>query len=362
MTVTITVGNSTREYTSWQLAVNSIPANISSTGSNTPYIVEGYNDSEFYTTTGGILCHLSGITTDTTNTITLTAAPGQSFMDNANTQTNAMQYNASNGVGLRVNAGYSQVMFTEVPNVIISRLQMKLQSLGGAANCLQTDNNNYISNCILEQVNSTGAAVFKPGSLSSVVNTLIVARSSGTRGITAAYDTMTVANCTVVSPSDIANTTYGIAGLSETWKIVNTAVFGFGTNFYTGSGTYSHCLNNCSDQAISFGSGNQASKTYSSQFVGTTNATSDFRLKSGANCVDNGTADSTDVPGPSGTTNITGAVDIVGTSRPQGSAWDIGAWELVEGSGAAFAATPTATTSISASLTTAITLAAVAHI
>jgi hypothetical protein len=29
------------------------------------------------------------------------------------------------------------------------------------------------------------------------------------------------------------------------------------------------------------------------------------------------------------TTNIPTAADIVGTARPQGSAWDVGCWELI---------------------------------
>ena len=63
-------------------------------------------------------------------------------------------------------------------------------------------------------------------------------------------------------------------------------------------------------------------KTYTSQFVdtGTTVGNRDFRAKTGADILDAGTTDSTNVPN---------ANDIAKTARPQGSAWDIGAWELV---------------------------------
>jgi hypothetical protein len=349
MSVTLTVGTNSRQYSTWASAVSlGIPSNISSTGSNTPYIVEAYNDSEFYSTTGALLS-LTGITTDATNTITLTAAPGQSFVDNANAQTNALKYNQANGVGLRVNCAYSRLMYTNIPNVNISRLQMYLQGYGGGAICLQTDDHNYVSQCILWETNGNpaGDAVYFPGTSSTIENSVVYAGATGLRGITAAYDTLEICNCTIVAPSDVSNTNYGVAGLSQTWTIYNTAIFGFGTNFYTASGTYSGS-NNASDQAIGFGSSNQASKTYSSQFHGVTSSAPDFRLQtSGSALVDTGATESA---------IITSSTDIVGTSRPQGTAWDIGAWELAGASGAALAATPAASAAVSAALTTAIQL------
>jgi hypothetical protein len=351
MTVTLTVGTSGRNYSTWASAeALGIPANISSTGANSPYILEGYNDSEFYSTSGALLS-ISGITTDATNTITITAAPGQSFVDNANAQTNALKYNQANGVGLRVNCAYAGLLFTGVPHVYISRIQLFLQGYGSGAVCLQTDDHNYVSNVILFETNgnAAGDAVYFPGVSSTIENSLVYSGSAGLRGITAAYDTLEICNCTIVAASDVANTNYGVAGLDQAWTIYNSAVFGFGTNFYTASGTYSGS-NNASDHAIGFGSNNQASQTYSSQFQGTTSSAPDFRLKSGSALVNAGATETAIIPS---------ATDIVGTSRPQGSAWDIGAWELVGASGGAtFASTPTEATSVSASLSTSITLAA----
>jgi len=350
MSVTLTVGTSGRQYSTWASAIAlGIPSNISSTGSNTPYILEAYNDSEFYSTSGALVS-LTGITTDAVNTITLTAAPGQSFVDNASAQTNALKYNQANGVGLRVNCSYSSLMYTNVPNINISRLQLYLQGYGGGAICLQTDDHNYVSQCILQETNGnpSGDAVYFPGYASTIENSLIYSGAAGLRGITAAYDSLEICNCTIVAPSNIGNTNYGVAGLSETWKIYNTAVFGFGTNFYTGSGTYSGS-NNASDQAIGFGTGNQPSLSYSSQFQGVTSSAPDFRLKTGSALVNAGATESS---------IITSATDIVGTSRPQGSAWDIGAWELKGASGAVLSTTPSGVANVSAALATSIPLTA----
>lgn len=332
MTVTYTVGTNSRNYSTWQAAINAMvtasSGNISSSGQNTPYVLSGYNDSEFFTTTSSNFLNLTGLTTDSTNTVTFTAASGQSFMDNASAQTNALKYNVSNGVGIRINAGYSVLLESiNVPNVIVTRLQMSCTSSGGSGYGLECDNNTYYSNNIVEYSNSTGAAAIHPGSLSTLVNCLVIVLSAGSRGVTASYDTFSIDNCTIVAPSNVSSTAYGVAGSSQTWHIRNSAVFGFGTNFYTGSGTYSSCQNNASDQAISFGTSNKASLTYSSQFQGTTTSTRDYRLASGSTLIDNGFTDSSNVPGASNTTNIVGSVDIVGTTRPQGSAWDIGAWE-----------------------------------
>jgi hypothetical protein len=68
---------------------------------------------------------------------------------------------------------------------------------------------------------------------------------------------------------------------------------------------------------ISDGGGNLLSKTAANQFVA---AGTNFRLKQGADCINAGATDSTRVPA---------AVDIIGTSRPQSTSWDIGAYEFL---------------------------------
>jgi len=57
--------------------------------------------------------------------------------------------------------------------------------------------------------------------------------------------------------------------------------------------------------------------TYADVFQDVNDATRDFRLKPSAALTDTGTTDATNA-----------ASDIVGTTRPQASAYDVGCWEL----------------------------------
>lgn len=284
------------------------------------WIGECYNDSEF--TGGG---DFSGHSTSATNYITLQTASGQSYRDNASVQTNAFAYNQSNGVGVKKNTAYATVFTINEDYVTIKNLQIYQQNISGSL-CVE-NNSTGTTNCVLDSLiiesSSTGTyiAQMRRG---LVRNCLLVMRhSSGKSAWNAAYGATTYANCTIVRPS---NFTVGGNGFFSSGgsTITNCAVFGF-TNFNTGSPSGS---NNCSDVTIGFGTSNQASKTYANQFVTTTDTGRDFKIKTGADCVDNGATDTTDIPA---------AIDAVGTSRPQGSAWDIGAWELVA-SGAAFLA------------------------
>jgi hypothetical protein len=178
--------------------------------------------------------------------------------------------------------------------------------------------NVVLENCILENTSTTTeVSRWRTGLMR---NCLLVARSSSARrGILGASGgTSKFINVTVVRPSNftIGSDAWGVAG---TVTIENCAGFGF-TTF--GSAAFSGS-NNCSDTTIGSGTSNQASKTYANQFVTTTDSGRDFKvLNNSADLYDNAVTD---------TTNIPAANDIAGTSRPQGSAWDIGCWELVVG-------------------------------
>src|SRR5947209_3758092 len=86
-----------RDYSTIALFIAALPANLVT--ADQQWIGECYNDSEFAI---GSALAFSGITTDATRNIILRCASGQSFNDNAGKATNALRYNQTNGVGIRV--------------------------------------------------------------------------------------------------------------------------------------------------------------------------------------------------------------------------------------------------------------------
>ena len=117
-------------------------------------------------------------------------------------------------------------------------------------------------------------------------------------------------NCTIVKPSDFTASTAAMVTAYGAETAVNCAFFGF-TN--VGSGTYTTCY--CDDASPPTGC---TTVTYANQFENTTMSTRDFRLKTGADCIDNGT------------TNAEGSPSINGVAR---STYDVGAWEFVAAGG-----------------------------
>ena len=287
---------------------------------DTAQIGQCYNDSEF-TSSSGFVLTLSGSTTDSTHTITLTTGTGQSFADNANKLTNAPVYNQSNGVGLKSTAAYAGVMGGTDDYVIIRGIQTKgtVTTSGGVDGFSMADA--WFDGLICEStgiVNSDHFAAFGIyGAGAKATNCIGIQRSSAAHHIVSCGNSAKLINCTLIAPSDLATkSTVGINGSYGACVIKNCAVFG-ATAVAGGSSTFS--FTTCMTDVASPPTG-CTSETFANQFQNTTTASLDPRLKTGANCLDTATTDSTDIPA---------AIDVVGTSRPQGSAWDIGAWELV---------------------------------
>jgi hypothetical protein len=283
---------------------------------------ECYNDSEFV---GASAINFSGHATSSSNYIILRPASGQGFRDNGSASSNALKYNQSNGVGIRQTNNYNNTITISESWVTLLGLQIKNdgsngnRTLSGAASLSSV----IVDSCILDFAGSNPSVASAVIASGTITNCLIITRSTSGDGLYFGYPTgtPTAANCTIVRPSNITAAGNGITSSSGNWKAFNCAVFGF-TTFNSG-GTPTGCSNNASDVAIGIGSSNQASKTYTSQFQGTTSSAQDFRAKAGADLLENAT--STGAP----------SVDIINTSRPRGSAYDIGCWELVTG-GASF--------------------------
>lgn len=313
MATTSSIGTTARTYATIQLWHDAF-----GTGG---WIGQCFNDSEFAVTAA---ISLTGKSTNVTDFITLTTGAAQSFVDNAGVQSNPLRYDATKGVGVRRTTNYNQLFNISEDYCTLTKLQ--IAHAGTSINqqpITNTANHSTYDKLIVENSGNAGTfATVNMGGTTALLftNSLVVARNAGV-GVGNGYGGATCVNVTAVCPSDVTATAAAFACPSGTMTLKNVAGYGF-TAFTSGAGTFAGS-NNSSDQAIGFGSSNQASKTYASQFIATANATRDFRAKTGGDLIDHGVTDTSDA----------GTTDIAGTTRPSGSSWDIGAWELVAAGG-----------------------------
>ena len=314
-TVTKTVGSAGgRDFSTWSAWAASLPANLVTDGNS--YVGQGFNDSEF--TSSGILLTLNGHTTDASHTITATTGAGQSFRDNASVRSNALTYNVSNGVGIRTTGNFSECVDVRDTNVTISNLQFSSPNnptvqcgvSNGAANLT-------LSNCLFftdATVHGGGGPILDFSLVSTgfvIKNCILIGKDIVAAGAFnfppgggAAYF------CTVVCPSNATSSAIGIKIASGTITLENCAIFGYATCTSGGTLTATTCHTDQASPPSGF-----TQETYNNSYF--VDSTADWRLASGSAAQGAGTSDSTN-----------GAFDISGLARPQGSNWDIGAWEL----------------------------------
>jgi hypothetical protein len=271
-------------------------------------------------TSAGEIFGITGATTDSTRYRVVRCATGASFRDHANKLTNALRYNASNGAGLRMTSGFATFIHLNEDYCRLQGLQISAiagsgsvaiqNSVGGTRTGIQIDD------CIVEgRTTASGGMVVGIVPSGVIRNSLFVQHASGAQSIASWGSTnYTCVNCTFVAPSDLATApTHAIAGATNTGAFKNCAFFGV-TNTADGSSTFTTCYSD--DASPPTGC---TTATYADQFENTTTASRDFRVKSGADLIDTGTTDATNA-----------ASDIVGTARPSGSSYDVGAWEFAQ--------------------------------
>lgn len=311
------IGSNARNFSTIQAWQDSLPVDIVASGNS--YVGELYNDSEFVST--GTLVTISGHTTDTTHTITLRCATGHSWKDNANKLTNCYTYNVANGVGLRMTSGYGTAVVVSIPNVFIDGIQIK-SVVNPATSFLSNGTSNTIitDSILMADPSAAGYVASFSGNGGSLRNCLIIANTD--YACTGLYLTSgaTAINCTIVRPSNkviggsIALSQYGTATIrnctSFGFNVIPTGAFNTDghnvTDFSSIAGTISNLLN----------------QNYSLQFLQSSTASSveDFRLANTSTCIDAGIDASSFIPS---------SKDGAGTSRPQGTSWDVGSWEFI---------------------------------
>jgi hypothetical protein len=315
-TVTSSIGTAARDYSTLQAWEDAAPANLVT--SDQVWRGECYNDSEF---TAALT--VSGSTVDSTRYKELTTATGESFADDAGAATNPLRYDQGVGVGLHVTAGYTTAITVSENYFRMSKIQAKRTTGGGASRVwLDTGvSDTRLSQCIMESDRSATVTRFEANAL--VSSCCFISRVSSVSAIvTVAAAGGTMINCTLAVPSDFTAATDGVArSYASAWSITNCAIFGV-TNVGDTTGiTYTNCY---TDDNTSLPSGvtNLAYDTSTgSGFEGITDAARDFRLKSTSGLIGVGTTDSN------------GSPDIIGTARPSGTGYDVGAWEFVASGG-----------------------------
>lgn len=312
-TKTATIGvlnGSSATWTGTPAALDSYVVNAN------PQTGECYNDSEFTNTS--VLLTISGETTDTTNFLTLTAATGQSFIDNVNVQTNALTYNATNGVGLRITNTYANVISTNVANTRINRLQLSGTATRSVCIFQSGGSGQKFTQNIMHSDGET--LNLASGTTITVRNNLMVRNTTNTtRACIMGYGTAHIVDeNTIVRPTNRTAAGTGIDLRYITYNVRDCLIFGYTTPIkLSGNGAAPTVSNTGTDQTVITGTGNIGSMTPANE-IQQPNATTGFdgRAKSGGSGIDAGAA-------------VGDAFDIVGTTRPAGSAYDMGCWELV---------------------------------
>jgi hypothetical protein len=319
-TVTKTIGTG-GDYTTLQSWEDACPANLVSSDQ----IWQGKVKNQEFSSASSLLV-ISGTTTDETRYVELTTDTGASFVDNANIQTNALRYNASNGAAVNLTGQYAQAILNNTAYFRMSKLQV---TGTGANNSRALSNNGAgatnidVNQCILESKTTgtgTGAGVYLYSSGGKIRNSVVIARRASTGDIIGLYNGMSAYNCTFVSVASTATT--GIRGQYSTSTLQNVYL-GNATTVTTGSTTFNKttCYTSVSGPPSGW-SAAAFSTSSGAYFQSVTDGTHDFRITTSSTLKDAGTTDSTNA-----------ANDIAGTARPSGSAYDVGCWEFVQAAG-----------------------------
>lgn len=269
---------------------------------------------------------LSGGTTKSSiiNTVTVTCAPGESFIDyQISNPSTALNIASSHGVFFSSDPSFGFFSACNNEYLIVSNIQTintrTDQYSGALLSGLSGLPNGVISatNCIFSAAGTMDASNY--GGTTNFTNCLCLITGTNVSAITGIFaETTAIINCTVV-----ATNTTSVAALQNAFghaaTITNSIIVGFGTalDASSSSATYTSTTNIVSNATLGTGTindtGSQTNITASSLFV---NAASDYRLLKTSVGFDTGTTIST-------------TTDIFNTLRPQYAAYDIGCYEIL---------------------------------
>lgn len=312
-TVVSTIGTG-GDYSTLQAWEDAAPANLVTADQ----IWRGECLNQAFSSASNLLT-ISGSTSDATRYKILTAAAGASFADNPAA---GLRFNSSNGASITCTAANTQAVVVAEAYARLSRMQFLNSgssgySFDGPPVSIAADATISADHCIFE---CTRASSPIAAGSNVVYNCLFVLRNGGTamqaEGGGAAY------NCTYIS---LVSGASGIRkNYSGTSQITNCAFFNI-SSLAVGSGSGGVNFTTCITDAGSPPSGCTTvayDTSTGSGFESITGPGYDFRLKSTSAMIDVGTTEAVNAPD-----------DIFGTARPQGAAYDVGAFEYVSGGG-----------------------------
>lgn len=305
----------------------------SSTAIDVGVIWQGQQQNQEFSSATTVLT-ISGSTVSSSAYKEYTTVAGASFSDNANVQTNALRYNASNGAAINHTSStgsFNGIAITET-NVRVSKIQIRNNSTANSPLALGAGSSSAIIDKMLfdGDYSNTGSSVgiigFSGTATSGTIikNCLAVQRTSGAHHIIGTgAATASFYNCTFVAPDDLAKAPVSIflSGASGTLTVQNCGMFAGDSTKAIKAGSATFNFTTCHSDIT--GTAGVTQVTYTNQFQNINDATLDLRLKTGADMLNSGTTDATNA-----------AVDIAGTSRPSGASYDTGCWELVSAGGA----------------------------
>jgi hypothetical protein len=248
-------------------------------------------------------------TSNSTYYFLLTAAPTQSFRDNANKLTNALRYNNTNGVSVTVASSTFLVVSSTSTYIQIDGLQLQ----GGtyASRIVSASAGQVIvTNCILYNGAVRGFV--------SCVNVNVLQDYTNSFWLSPGYTSnQYFRNCTIYGNG--TSSAFATASSDTGFILKNCDIFGYtAVAATTSSFTGGSCNNNATNlSSVGFGSSNLVSLSATNQFQNIGSGTEDFRVKAGADLINAGVRDQT----------YTNDLDIVGQARSTTTP-TIGAWEF----------------------------------
>jgi len=293
----------------------------SSTPLNVGVVWQGQCENEKFVVIGAPVVTISGSTSSSTAYKEITTVAGASFRDNANIQTNALRWVGTNGCAF--SSVFADCLVSSEANARGSNIQLNSDDAGGLG-VTSASTDALFDFLIVEGLYAgTDAALGAAYLLSNAKlrNSLVIQNASAADHIIGTgTGSPSLYNTTVVACDDLATAPTSIfkSGASGTVTVQNGDLFAGDPTKAIKAGSATYNFTTCYSDIS--GTPGVTQTNYSGEFENVNDATRDFRLKIGAAGTDTGTTDAANAQ-----------FDIAGTERPNGAAYDVGCWELVQG-------------------------------